>query len=80
MKGYVETSLVLDVAALKNVVFPVFVFPTIPIRINFWPSEFWMVPLLALSCPGGKVERIIPTVECSSVGREDRAVPLRMRS
>jgi hypothetical protein len=29
-----ETSLVLEVAALKKVVFPVFVLPTIPIRIN----------------------------------------------
>ena len=34
VKGYVDTSAMLEVAALKKVVFPVFVFPMIPIRIN----------------------------------------------
>jgi len=33
VKGYVDTSAVLEVAALKNVVLPVFVLPMMPIRI-----------------------------------------------
>ena len=39
VKGYVDTSPVPDVAALKKVVFPVFVFPTIPTRIITDASE-----------------------------------------
>jgi len=35
----VDTSSVLEVAALKKVVFPVFVFPIIPMRIIAEPSE-----------------------------------------
>src|SRR6266852_703404 len=42
VNGYVETSAVLEVAALKNVVLPVFVFPMMPIRINYESRVDWL--------------------------------------
>src|SRR5205809_3001359 len=48
VKGYVDTSAVLEVAALKNVVLPVFVLPTMPMRIMLKLPKYWRALILEL--------------------------------